>query len=65
MRGLQVADVKRQAGKALKHLRQQLLAAQQLHEAQLKKVPPFPLSLLAGSLMQADSGRVSRMSGVL
>ena len=65
MRGLQVADVKRQAGKALKHLRQQLLAAQQLHEAQLKKVPPFPLNLLASSLMQADSGTVPHMLGLL
>jgi len=65
MRGLQVADVKRQAGKALKHLRQQLLAAQQQHEAQVKKVLTFPLTLLASSLLQADNGRIPRMFGSL
>ncbi len=65
MRGLQVADVKRQAGKALKHLRQQLLAAQQQHEAQLKKVLTFALVLLTSSLLQADSGRDPPMLGSL
>ena len=38
---LQVTDVKRQASKALKHLRQQLLSLQQQRDELARKVVPF------------------------